>query len=187
MEPGPFLFQVWTSPQKQLMSSCTTTIIELSMLFQLRITIVTVPTLHGDAICHMNTLEKSDVLLLRTDGNHYSSAGSLFPKGVVACCMFLMFVLFLYFKQTMGKVAAGVAIHVSSLLPVKPLKVPDIWSLFQISNGEEWQRGLWSRFFITSQVARCTSAIQTQRGRGDQVSGGNSPGPRFPCFIIGNP
>ena len=39
------------------------------------ITLVTVPSLHGDPIRHINTLEKSDIVLLRSGGNHYLSAG----------------------------------------------------------------------------------------------------------------
>ena len=88
------------------------TIIVLSTLFQLWITIVTIPTLHSEAICHTNTLEKSDVVLLRSGRNHYLSAGRpplcfvcpcyqlvLFgpaftsPKGVILCCALLIFIL----------------------------------------------------------------------------------------------
>ena len=45
------------------------------MVFQLCITIVTVPSLHGDPIRHINMLEKSDIVLLRSGSNHYLSAG----------------------------------------------------------------------------------------------------------------
>ena len=59
------------------------TLVVLSMLFQLQITIVTVPTLHSEAICHTNTLEKSDIILLRSGENHYLSAGR--PSLCVVC------------------------------------------------------------------------------------------------------
>ena len=57
------------------------------MVFQLCITIVTVPSLHGDPICHVNTLEKSDIVLLRSGSNHYLSAG-------MYACSVLFVVLF---------------------------------------------------------------------------------------------
>ena len=47
------------------------TLVVLSMLFQLQIIIVTIPTLHSEAIRHTNTLEKSDIVLLRSSKNHY--------------------------------------------------------------------------------------------------------------------
>ena len=47
----------------------------LSMVFQIHITVVTVASLHGDPIRHINTLEKSDIVLLCSGGNHYLSAG----------------------------------------------------------------------------------------------------------------
>ena len=57
------------------------------MVFQLPITIVTVQSLHDDPICHINTLEKSDIVLLRSGGNHYLSAG-------MYACSILFLVLF---------------------------------------------------------------------------------------------
>ena len=59
------------------------TLIVVSMLFQLWITIVTIPTLYSEAICHMNTLEKSGVVLLRSGENHYLSAGR--PSLCIVC------------------------------------------------------------------------------------------------------
>ena len=63
------------------------TLVILSMVFQLRITVVTVPSLHGDPIRHINTLEKSDIVLLWSGGNHYLSAG-------MYACSILFLVLF---------------------------------------------------------------------------------------------
>ena len=58
-------------------------LIVLSMLFQLWITIVTIPTLHSEAIRHTNMLEKSDIVLLRSSKNHYLDAGR--PSLCIAC------------------------------------------------------------------------------------------------------
>ena len=63
------------------------TLVVLSMMFQLSITVVTVPSLHGDPIRHINALEKSDIVLLRSGGNHYLSAG-------MYACSILSLVLF---------------------------------------------------------------------------------------------
>ena len=52
------------------------------MVFQLRITVVTIPSLRGDPIRHINTLEKSDIVLLRSGGNHYLSAG-MYASGIL--------------------------------------------------------------------------------------------------------
>ena len=62
-------------------------LVVLSMVFQLRITVVTIPSLHGDPIRHINTLEKSDIVLLWSGGNHYLSAG-------MYACSILFLVLF---------------------------------------------------------------------------------------------
>ena len=51
------------------------TLVVLSMVFQLHITVVTVPSLHGDPVRHINSLDKSDIVLLWSRGNHYLSAG----------------------------------------------------------------------------------------------------------------
>ena len=87
IEPGLFSFIMYL----EYLLKCDLwgdeiTVIVLSMLFQLRITIVTIPTLHSEAICHTNTLEKSDVVLLRAGKNHYLSAGRLSLCLVGPCC-----------------------------------------------------------------------------------------------------
>ena len=75
-EPGPFSFVMYL---EYLLKNDSwgdeITLVVLSMLFQLRITIVTIPTLHSEAIRHTNMLERSDVVLLRSGKNHYLSAG----------------------------------------------------------------------------------------------------------------
>ena len=75
-EPGPFLFITYLEYLLKRDSwGDEIMVVVLSMLFQLQISIVTIPTLHSEAICHTNTLEKSDVILLRSGKNHYLSAG----------------------------------------------------------------------------------------------------------------
>ena len=77
MEPGPFLYLTYLEHiLKHDSWGDEITLVVLSMVFQLRITVVTVPSLHGDPICHLNTLEKSDIVLLRSGSNHYLSAGT---------------------------------------------------------------------------------------------------------------
>ena len=83
-EPGPFSFITYL----EYLLKCDSwgneiTLVVLSMLFQLQITIVTVPTLHSEAIHHTNTLEKSDIVLLRSGKNHYLSAGR--PSLCITC------------------------------------------------------------------------------------------------------
>ena len=75
-EPGPFSFVSYLEYMLQRTSwGDEITLVVLSMVFQLRITVITVPSLHGDTIRHTNSLEKSDIVLLRAGGNHYLSAG----------------------------------------------------------------------------------------------------------------
>ena len=75
-EPGPFSYLTYLEHiLKRNSWGDEITLVILSMVFQLCITIVTIPSLHGDPICHTNTLEKSDIVLLRSGGNHYLSAG----------------------------------------------------------------------------------------------------------------
>ena len=64
-------------------------LVVLSMVFQLRIMVVTVPSLHRDPICHINTLEKSDIVLLHSGSNHYLSAG------MYACSVFVLVLFYL--------------------------------------------------------------------------------------------
>ena len=87
-EPGPFSYLTYLEHILKCNSwGDEITLVILSMVFQLRITVVTVPSLHGDPICHINTLEKSDIVLLRSGGNHYLSAG-------MYACSILFLVLF---------------------------------------------------------------------------------------------
>ena len=87
-EPGPFSYLTYLEHILKCDSwGDEITLVVLSMVFQLRITVVTIPSLHGDPICHINTLEKSDIVLLRSGSNHYLSAG------MYACCI-LFLVLF---------------------------------------------------------------------------------------------
>lgn len=75
-EPGPFSFVSYLEHMLQRTSwGDEITLVVLSMVFQLRLTVVTVPSLHGDPIRHTNSLEKSDIVLLRAGRNHYLSAG----------------------------------------------------------------------------------------------------------------
>ena len=75
-EPGPFSYLMYLEHiLKRDSWGDEITLVVLSMVFQLRITIVTIPSLHGDPICHTNTLEKSDIVLLCSGSNHYLSAG----------------------------------------------------------------------------------------------------------------
>ena len=75
-EPGPFSYLTYLEHiLKRDSWGDEITLVVLSMVFQLRITMVTVPSLHGDPICHINTLEKSDIVLLHSGSNHYLSAG----------------------------------------------------------------------------------------------------------------
>ena len=76
MEPGPFSYLTYLEHiLKHDSWGDEIMLVVLSMVFKLQITVVTVPSLHGDPICHINTLEKSDIVLLRSGGNHYLSAG----------------------------------------------------------------------------------------------------------------
>ena len=78
-EPGPFSFVIFLEPLLKHDSwGDETTIVILSMIFQLCITVMTVPSLHGEPIHHTNTLEKSDIVLLHSSGNHYLSAGKFY-------------------------------------------------------------------------------------------------------------
>ena len=75
-EPGPFSYLTYLEHiLKHDSWGDEIMLVILSMVFQLRITVVTVPSLHGDPIRHINTLEKSDIVLLHSGGNHYLSAG----------------------------------------------------------------------------------------------------------------
>ena len=75
-EPGPFSYLTYLEHiLKRDSWGDEITLVVLSMVFQLRITVVTVPSLHGDPIHHINVLDKSDIVLLRSGGNHYLSAG----------------------------------------------------------------------------------------------------------------
>ena len=75
-EPGPFLYLMFLEHiLKHDSWGNEITLVVLSMVFQVCITLVTVPSLHGDPIRHTNTLEKSDIVLLRSGGNHYLSTG----------------------------------------------------------------------------------------------------------------
>ena len=75
-EPGPFSYLMYLEYiLKRDSWGDEITLVVLSMVFQLRITVVTVPSLHGDPIRHINSLDKSDIVLLRSGGNHYLSAG----------------------------------------------------------------------------------------------------------------
>ena len=80
-------------------------LVVLSMVFQLRITVVTIPSLHGDPVRHINTLEKSDIVLLRSGGNHYLSAG-----------MYAWSVLFLVLSHFSSLLATFVSLLKSFLL-----------------------------------------------------------------------
>ena len=83
-EPSPFSFITYLEYLLKHDSwGDEITLVVLSMLFQLRITIVTVPTLQSEAIHHMNTLEKSGIILLRSSENNYLSAGR--PSLCVTC------------------------------------------------------------------------------------------------------
>ena len=76
MEPGPFSYLMYLEHiLKRDSWGNEITLVILSMVFQLRITVVTIPSLHGDPIHHINTLEKSDIVLLCSSGNYYLSAG----------------------------------------------------------------------------------------------------------------
>ena len=76
MEPGPFSYLTYLEHiLKHDSWGDEITLVILSMVFQLCITVMTVPSLHRDPICHINTLEKSDIVLLRSGSNHYLSAG----------------------------------------------------------------------------------------------------------------
>ena len=87
-EPGPFSYLTYLEHILKCNSwGDKITLVVLSMVFQLCITVVTVPSLHGDSIRHVNTLEKSDIVLLRSSGNHYLSAG-------MYACSVLFVVLF---------------------------------------------------------------------------------------------
>ena len=87
-EPGPFSYLTYLEHiLKRDSWGDEITLVILSMVFQLRITIVTVPSLHRDPICHINALDKSDIVLLRSGGNHYLSAG-------MCACSILFLVLF---------------------------------------------------------------------------------------------
>ena len=85
MEPGPFSYLMYLEHiLKHDSWGDEITLVILSMVFQLCITVVTVPSLHGDPIRHINTLEKSDIVLLRSGGNHYLSAG------MYSCSVFVL-------------------------------------------------------------------------------------------------
>ena len=87
-EPGPFSYLTYLEHIiKHDSWGDEIMLVILSMVFQLRITIVTVPSLHRDPIHHINTLEKSDIVLLRSGSNHYLSAG-------MYACSVLFLVLF---------------------------------------------------------------------------------------------
>ena len=87
-EPGPFSYLTYLEHILKCDSwGDEITLVVLSMVFQLCITVVTVPSLHGDSIRHVNTLEKSDIVLLRSSSNHYLSAG-------MYACSVLFVVLF---------------------------------------------------------------------------------------------
>ena len=106
-EPGPFLYLTYLEHVLKHDSwGDEITLVILSMVFQLRIMVVTVPSLHGDPICHINTLEKSDILLLRSGGNHYLSAG------MYACSVFALVLFYLS-----SVLVAFVSVLMSFLLP----------------------------------------------------------------------
>ena len=76
MEPGPFSYLTYLEHiLKHDSRGDEIMLVVLSMVFQLCITVVTIPSLHGDPIHHINTLEKSDIVLLHSGGNHYLSVG----------------------------------------------------------------------------------------------------------------
>ena len=76
MEPGPFSYLTYLEHiLKRDSWGDEITLVILSMVFQLCITVMTIPSLHRDPICHINTLEKSDIVLLCSGSNHYLSAG----------------------------------------------------------------------------------------------------------------
>ena len=76
MEPGPFSYLTYLEHiLKRDSWGNEITLVVLSMVFQLCITVVTIPSLHRDPIRHVNTLEKSDIVLLCSGDNHYLSAG----------------------------------------------------------------------------------------------------------------
>ena len=75
-EPGPFSYLTYLEHiLKRDSWGDEIMLVILSMVFQLCITVVTIPSLHGDPIRHTNMLEKSDIVLLHSGGNHYLSAG----------------------------------------------------------------------------------------------------------------
>ena len=85
MESGPFSYLTYLEHiLKHDSWGDEIRLVVLSMVFQLRITIVTIPSLHGDPICHLNTLEKSDIVLLCSGGNHYLSVPVVYHFGFVS-------------------------------------------------------------------------------------------------------
>ena len=105
-EPGPFSYLTYLEHiLKRDSWGDEITLVILSMVFQLRITVVTIPSLHGDPIRHINTLEKSDIVLLCSGGNHYLSAG-----------MYACSVLFLVLFHLSSLLAAFVSVLKSFLL-----------------------------------------------------------------------
>ena len=137
-EPGPFSYLTYLEHiLKRDSWGDEITLVVLSMVFQLRITVVTVPSLHGDPIHHINALDKSDIVLLRSGGNHYLSAGMyalntmflvLFyfsfvsPPRQQPLCVCLSGFGFLLVKQTTGKDSDGSSVSCSLPLAVKPLE-----------------------------------------------------------------
>ena len=89
-EPGPFSYLTYLEHILKCNSwGNEITLVVLSMVFQVRITVVTIPSLHGDPIHHINTLEKSDIVLLRSGSNHYLSAS------MYACSVFVLVLFYL--------------------------------------------------------------------------------------------
>ena len=94
-EPGPFSYLTYLEHiLKRDSWGDEIMLVILSMVFQLRITVVTVPSLHGDPIRHINTLDKSDIVLLRSGGNHYLRAGMY-----ASCILFLSHVSMFHFSS----------------------------------------------------------------------------------------
>ena len=87
-EPGPFSYLTYLEHiLKRDSWGDEITLVVLSMIFQLRITVVTVPSLHRDPIRHINTLEKSDIVLLCSGSNHYLSTG-MYARSVLFVSFF---------------------------------------------------------------------------------------------------
>ena len=75
-EPGPFSFHTYLEYMLDRHSwGDEIVLVILSMLFQLRITVVNTNTLLSTQIRHSSPLHEADVVLLLAGGNHYMAAG----------------------------------------------------------------------------------------------------------------